>query len=347
MIRKFSPLVLAVISSLFFVGCMNYYPAQEVYPEFREKIIFPTFPHSDTVNIYMPGDTLPEKLFIEVGVFEFQVNRRTTTEQLKGMLIGLAMDEGLDAVYLADVFEEEPIPFEFNTPGKWVSAIGLVYPEYVDYLEYFAKEQRLFYINAEGKKDTLLQRALIDFEGDIQLIADSQRRVNAAYMEYVYNYSLPHLIDEKTPNWRFKNEKGMLKRRSLYNNAGQEIKRVILDYENENNVPNNRITKITITLTDPNSKAQVTDIITFELKEEEIKAREIKRNGEDFLKESYIYDDMGRLKEVRIFQKGDVDFDHVLTLEYVYYTNIEAYQFVPKEIQEKYPDQMPAQYRAR
>jgi hypothetical protein len=31
----------------------------------------------------------------------------------------------------------------------------------------------------------------------------------------------------------------------------------------------------------------------------------------------------------------------VLLLEYVYYENIDAYQFVPEEIQKKYPQLMP------
>ena len=303
--RYYLPALLMIISLLSGCAATKKYPVPDPY----RINDFPTPPQEYVVEVLFPGEEPKKGTYIKTHFFEAQSFHVISYAQLLERIKSQAASANVDAVMILapEAYEDLRI----------LTAVGIKYKSNVDYLTNYRLVDQL-YVFDQGKDEFVhVANMYPDFNNKIFSIENmgEQQRSTYYYNQYIRKYSIPFLLEEKNQHWRYQEEtaSGLINRR-LYTNWGNstrikvkisydqmqkkqldvryyypnfltERKRIILEFNEENQISKK-------TIFDEQLKAQLKEVFTYDEEGKLLNSIYYKINGNEeipFLKTNYFY----------------------------------------------------------
>jgi uncharacterized pyridoxamine 5'-phosphate oxidase family protein len=316
--KRISPVVYILITLLVLSGCVG---SRYVTNTDRFRINdFPTPPHNYKVELYFAGEKLPEQEFIRTHMFSFhgegaaaELVKKVQTEAEKANVDGVII-----------LSPEQYMDYESVSYGTSVTGIGIKLKGNVDYLHNYRFVDKLYVYDL----DTLEYRHVADlfpnFHNQIfhVSIIDSTHTTSYYIENYIKKYSLPFLLEDKGPEWRFKKDEiGRERARSYFQNNQRKFS-LKIDYEN--NLPAFLSIKYRI-IHDMIEERNIR--INYNHNDQITEKLILDQNKTPLLKEVFSYDEEGKLVESIYYKIEDTIEKPFLKTEYIYFENEDVYQY--------------------
>ena len=200
---------------------------------------------------------------------------------------------------------------------SFMSGIGIIYTDSIDYLGQLKKKQNLYRLDPDDPSRETYEGSLhFDAHGRISSWTPVSNEMKAWHDKYLYPYSLDHLVTEKE-NWRYSpDETGRIMRRRLYRFDDWLVKTCKLRYAGPLLRPSETLQLIRIYYPE---KAKETVYLYYD-EENRLSRKRVVTGDKTVWEESLSYAADGRLAESRWrrMEKGrEVPF---LLARYEYYT---------------------------
>ena len=185
---------------LFFSGCYSNYHYLDYIDLTKEKPLLtdiPVKPHKEKVSIIFPGEKTPEEPYIKVDILEVSGNGR-----MKDLIIELQAKgqlRGVDALIIMgnDTYEETDDEYYYTT--QKISALGIKFIKNIDYLEECIKRANVIAFDKKQNKYDTVAVIETDWRGRFFELKNG----DPFYWDFLYNYSLQHLVEEKNSDWKY------------------------------------------------------------------------------------------------------------------------------------------------
>ena len=212
-------------------GCWRSYP---VVRSSGKMLNIPSPPpHNNEVNIFFPGEPLPERPYLKIKMISVSGDEQVPDNQLLNQLKSEAQSEGLDDVILMDKNFKSELVTETHGPGlfailfgdsadqeveeitylqntKELTGLGIKYIDNMEYVRDVIKTEQVFTYNPDDGSYELGAFVTFKLTGGIQEKEDKNM-----LLQFLDEHSLDHLVYEETGSWKYKQIRDLLVRRKL------------------------------------------------------------------------------------------------------------------------------------
>ncbi len=334
---RIRPLCACLLMAGVFSGCQVYFP----YRAPRMLSDLPPRPEVKQVEMYYPGDLLPQRDYIPVAIIEVKKRGKINSQYLAETLRQEGMETGVDAIidirkenftwermaavgqltrFVTSLDEDSNNDYQpalGRVYHSFMSGIGVIYTDSIDYLDQFVRQQNLYRLDPDDPgAETFAGSIHYDAHGRASRWTATDPEMKAWHDKYLYPYSLDHLVSEKE-NWRYSpDETGRTLRRRLYRFDDWLVKTCKLRYAGPLLRPSETLQSIRIRYPD---KASETVYLYYD-EAKKLNRKRIVGNDKTVWEETLSYAADGRLSESRwhrIENDREVPF---LVARYEYYT---------------------------
>ena len=186
-----------------------------------EKLsVIPPRPHLTNVEMYYPGELVPGREYLPVAVIEVFSTGLHNSQRLAFELKKRGMEAGVDAI-----IDIRSVPFSpehlvvLGFPHRStqlpdgglvqpyvgvLSGIGIVYKDRIDYLDQLVHTIEIYRIDPFAEQAEVHGGSVhYDTHGKVSKMVFADQNGKKWFEDYLYPYSLDHLVKEKE-NWAYK-----------------------------------------------------------------------------------------------------------------------------------------------
>lgn len=312
--------LLAVV--LAFSGCTTNYPL--VSDPYRIKE-FPTPRHNREIQIYFPGEKVPDKPYIQTHTFEARHYPGAPMQVQVSQIREQARAAGVDAVIILSHQDKIDLTrFGNMVMVNSLSALGIKFKENVDYLHMYRSIDQLYAFNADKDTFELVANLYPDFDGQIKTVEvlDDAEMGKFYFENYIRRYSLDFLLGDKSSNWRYRtNLSGLVTRRDYSINGAKHIM-LKLQYEDNSK----KLERLEASMYGPGEMWHDYEILLEYGPNKMISEKKILAGGNPELIERFYYDEKDRLLTSTYHRIVDGQEQPFLQTHHYYYEDEDVFE---------------------
>ena len=315
--------LLVLLAAVFvFQGCMSSYLL--TYDPYRIKE-FPTPRHTNEIQVYFPGEKLPEKPYIQTHTFEARNYPGAPMNMQVQQIRDQAASAGVDAVILMNHRDQSEITrFGHMVMVNSLTALGIKFKENVDYLHMYRYVDQVYAFNAEKDTFELVANLYPNFDGQVKTVEslDSTEMGKFYFEQYIRRYSLDFLLGEQSPRWRYRSGlNGLVTRRDYVLNGAKHIM-LKLHYADRSK----KLERIEASMYGPGEMWHQYEIRVEFGPNKMISEKKILASGKPELIELFYYDEQDRLLTSTYHKIVDGEEKPFLQTHYYYYEDEDVFE---------------------
>lgn len=286
----------------FYTGCFtpySYFEYADTITKESQLTNLPIKPTEEDIQIFFPGEKLPDEEYIKVDVLDASGSESIPTKALVEVLRIKAESRGMDAIIIlgknsySNTYEDFGNEiYTVNTQN--LSAVGIKYIKNIDYLDTCIRQARVISYNGKIDRDEVVTIIKTDWKGNYLEV----RKGSKLFWNFLYNFSEQHLLKERK-NWSFNKQ--------VSSDGVVNLNRALLGSSNDG-VYDKKVharffkNKVRSLRVYHHNSLGYSGKINFTYKDERLVLKEIKTQTKVKFLQEFIYDEDGSLLQCDIYK---------------------------------------------